>query len=246
MKVDPKVVAQGRYWTEGITLVSGCDRVSEGCKNCWSLALEKRCGREGEVTFHEERLARFAKGKPRMIAIWNDCFHKTVTDIQICDTLAAAWKAWTRGCVTIILTKRAERMAEWLFPQGVIVGVTAENQARLEERVPYLLKTQITCRMLSLEPLLGDIDLNVSYGQGVGDLIIDPSKGHQNISWVIVGAESGSNRRECKPEWVRSIVQQCKAAQVPVFVKQIHLNGKVSKDMDEWPSDIRVREFPNV
>jgi protein gp37 len=64
------------------------------------------------------------------------------------------------------------------------------------------------------------------------------------IDWVIVGCESGQNRRECKLEWVKRIVEQCTEEDVPVFVKQLPINGKVSKNMAEWPERLRRRETP--
>jgi len=66
------------------------------------------------------------------------------------------------------------------------------------------------------------------------------------IHWVIIGWESGKNRRECKLDWVRGIVNQCKTASVPVFVKQLDIGGKVSHDPADWPEDLRVRELPAV
>ncbi len=74
--------------------------------------------------------------------------------------------------------------------------------------------------------------------------IEDGEPGIGTLNWVIVGAESGGQRRLCKPEWVRSIVDQCREAEVPVFVKQLHIDGRLSKDMAEWPADLRVRELP--
>lgn len=66
------------------------------------------------------------------------------------------------------------------------------------------------------------------------------------IGHVIVGAESGPNRRPCRLEWVRSVVEQCEAAGVPVFVKQLDMDGRLSKDPAEWPEWARVQEFPEV
>jgi protein gp37 len=227
MKLDPKNIAKGKWWDEGITLVSGCTRVSEACTNCWSLAMEKRCGREGPVTFHPERLARFAKGKPRTIAIWNDCFHEKVLNYQIVDIANAT--ADTPRNTYIILTKRSKRLPFLCWPKNVIVGVTSENQRWLDERVPDLLQAGVDCRMISAEPLLSELRF--------------PSMG--GIGWVVVGCESGPRRRECKIEWVRSIVQQCKDAGVACFVKQLQIDGKVVHDMSLFPEDLRVRELPN-
>lgn len=64
------------------------------------------------------------------------------------------------------------------------------------------------------------------------------------IKWVIIGAESGPKRRPCKLEWVRDLVGQCKRANVPVFVKQLDIDGKLSKDMSKWPEGLRIRQMP--
>ena len=64
------------------------------------------------------------------------------------------------------------------------------------------------------------------------------------VHCVIVGCESGKNRRPCMLEWVRSVVEQCKAAGVPCFVKQLDIGGKVSHEPADWPEDLRVRELP--
>lgn len=66
-----------------------------------------------------------------------------------------------------------------------------------------------------------------------------------HLNWVIIGCESGPRRRPCNLEWVKSVVDQCDAAQVPVFVKQLDLGGKVSHDMSEWPEWARRQEWPN-
>ena len=64
------------------------------------------------------------------------------------------------------------------------------------------------------------------------------------LDWVIIGCESGPNRRPMKLEWALDLMRQCRAATVPVFVKQLNINGRVSKDPNEWPKELRVREYP--
>jgi protein gp37 len=66
------------------------------------------------------------------------------------------------------------------------------------------------------------------------------------LDWCVVGAESGPGRRPCRLEWIESIVEQCRGAHVPVHVKQIDLNGRVSHDMTEWPESLRIRQYPKV
>jgi len=113
------------------------------------------------------------------------------------------------------------------------LGVTCENQRTADERIPVLLQIPAAVRFLSLEPLLEDIRLN-------------PINFHYKgfINWVIIGCESGPGRRPCKLEWVRNIVDQCKAAGVPVFVKQLDINGVVEHDINKFPEDLKIREYP--
>jgi len=154
-----------------------------------------------------------------------------------------------------VLTKRPGRMLEYLedetavqlrllklFPNwtpesrltgrfplpNLWLGVSVENQKAADERIPKLLQIPAAVRWVSLEPLLGKIVLSM----------VD------ELDWVVIGAESGPNRRPCKLEWVRSIVAQCKAAGVPVFVKQLDIDGKVVKKIEQFPPDLKVREYP--
>jgi len=117
------------------------------------------------------------------------------------------------------------------------LGITAENQKAADKRTPILLQIPAAVRFVSIEPCLGGVDLGRFVNLPEPNAILD---------WVVVGCESGSKRRECKLEWVRNIVQQCRAADVPVFVKQLSINGKVNKDMSEWPEDLQIREYPKA
>ena len=154
---------------------------------------------------------------------------------------------------------------------NVWLGVTAENQEEANRRIPILLKTPATKRFISIEPMLENIDIKhyldgmpEPYSGGVnyvskemasdaccpemeGMPIEQEPEWRQTappIDWIIVGAESGPNRRPCKIEWIRDIVRQCKEASVPVFVKQMEINGKITADPSDWPEDLRIQEFP--
>ena len=159
---------------------------------------------------------------------------------------------------------------EWPLP-NVWLGVSAEDQQRADERIPYLTETPAALRFVSAEPLRGPIDFSSPV------LEVDCA---DTIDWVIVGGESGPGSRPFDIAWARSIVQQCRAAGVPTFVKQLGsvpvmdeaewrsegmrlLNARNDKrapagtvplrlgdrkggDMDWWPVDLRVREFPRT
>ena len=139
---------------------------------------------------------------------------------------------------------------------NVHLGVSVENKKHGLPRIDELRKVPAAIRFLSIEPLLEDL--------GTIDLT--------GIHWVIVGGESGHGARECKAEWIRNVVRQCKDAGVPVFVKQgglrfsdekngiagaglriaqeatglvsIRMKNRKGGDLEELPADLRIREFP--
>ncbi len=125
------------------------------------------------------------------------------------------------------------------FP-NLWLGTSCENQEYADKRIPHLLKIPAAVRWLSLEPLLSPIDIRKWLGP-IFPKLCPPEEG---ILWTVIGCESGHGRRPCKIEWVHSIVEQCQAANVPVWVKQIEIDGKVETDMAKFPKELQVRELP--
>lgn len=175
-----------------------------------------------------------------------------------CDYIAAAAneiESERDGRMSVTFIKRGA----WPLP-NVWLGVSAENQPMYDKRIRDLLLTPAAVRFLSLEPLLGPIDMRM------GGASMPDYSAHNplpQVNWVIVGGESGPGARPFDVAWARSIVQQCRSAGVPVFVKQLgsrptgwytNANGpmvncntqhdKKGGDPSEWPEDLRVREFP--
>lgn len=208
---------------------------------------------------------------PRRIFVnsMSDLFHEDVPD-EFIDQVFITMGDSPRHTFQI-LTKRPKRMedyiarseiagesfSKWPLP-NVWLGASIEDQATASDRIPSLLATPAAVRFLSVEPLLGFIDLSIwfsikRFGREDRERFID---------WVIVGGESGPGARPCDVQWIRVITAQCMAAGVPVFVKQLGANiapitieaGSVKErlflkdpkggDMAEWPEDLRVREFP--
>ncbi len=152
-----------------------------------------------------------------------------------------------------------------VFRPNVWLGCSVSDQPTADKYVPELLKLRDLCPVLflSAEPLLGAINLDANY-LGIRPWSDEPTMGV--IGWVILGGESGSKARPCNLSWIRSLVEQCSAADVPCFVKQWgsrpfidttggeryddHTFHKLSdpkgSDPEEWPQDIRVREFPKA
>ncbi len=219
--------SKGRVWNP----ITGCTRVSAGCDHCYAHAMHARFGKGPFTpTFHPERLdepLHWRKPSRVFVCSMGDLFHEDVTDEQITDVFHVMVSAPQH--VFMLLTKRPERMREWINGAytRIWLGVSVENQATADERIPILLQTPAAVRFVSCEPLLAPVDLQIPYGQGVGDLALESGKLH----WVIVGVESGPGARLCDPSWVRSIIGQCKTAGIPLFVKQWRdpMNGKLVK-----------------
>ena len=169
---------------------------------------------------------------------------------------------------------------KWPLP-NVWLGVSAENQQAADERIPLLLETPAAVKFVSLEPLIGPIDIRwgTPGGRFKQYLPAPGPPGHPRdrfhwLNWIIVGGESGPGARPCDVAWIRSIVEQCQSASVPVFVKQLGarptdgwnaeaivvdvealrskrgapnsftLQNRKGGDPSEWPADLRVRQFP--
>ncbi len=253
-------ISKGRYWDEGIKLVSGCTKCSPGCNNCWSLAMENRFYQteakgsgSRKVEIHPDRLRRFNTRQPKVFAIWNDLFSEAVSD----DFRYAAYRAMiiNKQNTYLCLTKRPQMMAEYLssrncfaappFDSGIWHGLTVCNQQEADEKIPIFLQVPGK-KFLSIEPMLGPIDLqNIiftdinktdalsgtvwEYGRNVGYYPYP-------IQAVILGGETGPGARPMHPDWVRSVRDQCVAADVPYFFKGW---GKWRGDVDfhgmKWP-----------
>lgn len=143
----------------------------------------------------------------------------------------------------------------WPLP-NVWLGVTAEDQQRADERIPDLLATPAAVRFVSIEPMLGPVDLTRVDGGSIDPeakgIKVDALRGGRlsktpwHLHWVICGGESGPDARPMNPAWARSLRDQCEAAGVAFFAKQLHIDGKLVKDMDRFPEHLRVREFPEA
>jgi protein gp37 len=212
-------------WTEMTwNPVTGCTKISQGCKHCYAERMAKRLTAMGSdryrngfrVTLHPDLLDVPRKWRqPRVVFVnsMSDLFHEDIPDAFIQRVFATM-----RDCpqhTFQVLTKRAERLAALAprlpWPHNVWMGVSVED-ARVVDRIGYLQKTPAAVRFLSLEPLIGPLN----------DLRLE------GIDWVIVGGESGPRARPMKAEWVTSILRQCRAASVAFFFKQW---GGVRKDM---------------
>ncbi len=234
--------------------VTGCTKISEGCKNCYAERMAKRLhGRYGypnerpfDVTLHHDRLGLPASWKkPRRIFVnsMSDLFHDDVPFEFVDEVLRTAIA--TPRHTYMILTKRAERMAAFFkefADRGYVgspvlwFGVTVENQAQVEKRIPFLYQVPAAVKFVSVEPMLGQINLTGYLSRRRGPLL--PRSfllwaSTRLIDWIICGPETGPGARPFDPAWARDLRDQCQSVVVPFFYK-----GK------EPPKDLKIHEVP--
>ncbi|MDT8448216.1 MAG: phage Gp37/Gp68 family protein [bacterium] len=205
-------------WTETTwNPVTGCDKVSAGCQNCYAEIMSRRLQAMGvekyragfnSVKFHPKSLTTPLHWKrPRLVFVnsMSDLFHDQVSDDQI-DSVFEIIRSAPHH-IFQILTKRAERLATYGrtkdWPDNLWAGVTVENQKSVS-RIKFLRNSGAKHLFLSIEPLL----------QAIPALDLD------QIHWVIVGGEAGPHSRPMEEEWVLDIREQCLNAHVPFFFKQ--------------------------
>ena len=201
----------------------GCTKVSDGCKYCYAETLMDKRVRTSAANWREP-LAwnRQAKAEGRRYRV----FCASLADVFEYKPDQPEMDDWRRELFQMIvntphldwllLTKRPELVNEtiervtgfsdsemWFFTSHVWIGTSVENQEQADKRIPELLEIPAAVRFLSMEPLLGNVQVDLD-----------------GINWVIVGGESGANARPMHPDWARSIRDQCQDAGVPFFFKQ--------------------------
>lgn len=196
--------------------ITGCTKYSAGCAHCYAETMSRRLHamgvakyqREFELTLHEDNLQEplsWRKAHNIFVCSMSDLFHEKVP-FEFIDKVMATIRQTPQHRYQI-LTKRAERMAEYFetraVAENVWVGVTVEAESS-KQRIDCLRQIPASVHFLSCEPLLeslGQIDL-------------------KGIEWVIVGGESGPQARPMKEEWVLDIMQQCERQGAAFFFKQ--------------------------
>ncbi len=145
----------------------------------------------------------------------------------------------------------ADRRVSWPLP-NVHLGVSVEDQAAADQRIPWLLDTPAAVRFLSIEPMLGPVDLGAwESGSDQGPVSVGEGPTPAPLDLVIVGGESGSKARACEVAWIRSIVEQCKSAERACFVKQLGTRPLARDEFDlgpeahaAWDSEHAGEPFP--
>lgn len=237
-------------WTESTwNPVTGCTKISPGCKNCYAERMSKRLQAMGQPNYvngfepviHENMLNHPLKWKkPQRIFVnsMSDLFHEDIPDefiLKVFDVMKQAHWHWFQ-----VLTKRAERLSalnhKLPWAENIWMGVTVENQDCVY-RIEHLKRTNASVKFLSMEPLLTPIN-NLNLG---------------GLDWIIVGGESGPGARPMEVEWVVDICNQSHEAGVPFFFKQWggtrkKKNGRIlnGRTWDGMPTEKTMGEISMV
>lgn len=234
-------------WTDLVwNPVTGCNKVSAGCKFCYAKTVHDsrhKAFKAGKlqhliqysvpfetVMLHPGRLQyplKWKKPSKVFVNSMSDLFHEEIP-FEFINAVFSVMADCDQHTYQV-LTKRPQRVIEfynwkynlfgvpWRASDNVWIGVSVEDQATANERIPLLLQVPAAVRFLSCEPLLGEIDLIESLGffsKVEYRTICDC------IQWVIVGGESGPGARPMNPDWARLLRDLCQAAGVPFFFKQ--------------------------
>lgn len=259
MATDSKI-----QWTDHtVNFWTGCKKVSPGCKFCYMFRDQERYGKEPTDVLQVaqktiNKVLKAAKpGDKIFTCSWSDFFIEE----------ADQWRDWAWQIIREnphlnwqILTKRPERIMDNLPPdwgQGwdhVWLGVSAENQDLYQLRMLILSMIPAKIRFVSIEPILGPINLHPWISLTREHRSGNPGSA---IDWVIVGGESGNDNgkwkyRAADLDWFNDIVKQLQFYKVPVFVKQMgtHIAKEYKMfdrnggDIAEFPEAIQVRQFP--
>jgi protein gp37 len=225
-------------WTEMTwNPVTGCTKISQGCKNCYAERLAKRLYGMGmdryrnafNVTLHHDLVElplRWRQHRVIFVNSMSDLFHPDVP-LEFIQSVFNTMRLCPQHTFQV-LTKRSDRLVEVSrqlpWPDNVWMGVSVEDD-RVLQRIHDLRRVPAAIRFLSIEPLIGPL----------------PNLPLDNIHWVIVGGESGPGARPMEVEWVQDIREQCERSQLAFFFKQWGgtrknitgrlLNGRTYDDM---------------
>jgi len=230
-------------WTEMTwNPVTGCDKISAGCKFCYAEIMAKRLKAMGvekyqnefKLTIHEDELETpYTWKKPRVVFVnsMSDLFHKDIP-LEFIQKIFKVMKDNPQH-IFQILTKRADVMLYydkegWLdWAHNIWMGVSVEDE-KVMKRIELLQQSNARTKFLSCEPLIGPL----------------PNLNLKGIDWVIVGGESGRKPRLMKKEWVLEIKQQCENNDVAFFFKQWGgTNKKKTGNLLDGKKYIKMPEF---
>ncbi len=257
-------------WTDStFNAWHGCTAISPACTNCYAESMARRFGTEwGEGrprrTFgdrhwqmpvnwdkaHADFFRRHGRRRRVFSASMSDVFDKDAPSGER-ERLWSLVRA-TPNLTWQILTKRIGNVPRMLPPDwgdgyaNVHLGITLANQPELERDLGKLLRVSARVRFVSAEPLLGPLDFTRARLAGQTINALQTEGNRPGIDWIIVGGESGTGARPMDIEWARDIARQSRRHGVPFFMKQLGGTPNKRAALEEFPEDLRIREFPGI
>lgn len=226
---------------------TGCTKVSPACDHCYAEAWSKRAGAKVGKWGPGAPRVRTTSSNWKQPLKWQDQAEREGRRFRVfCASLAdvfdnevdPSWRAALFALIAgtpqldwLLLTKRIGNVARMIeapgmqkcgLPANVWLGATVVNQEEADRDIPKLLAVPARVRFLSMEPLLGPVDLNYTRQriQAQRSQLARAINGEVWLDWVIVGGESGPGARPMHPDWARSLRDQCASAGVPFLFKQ--------------------------
>ena len=223
----------------------GCRPVSPGCTNCYMYREKRRFKQDPATVIRSSRATfnaplRWKDPAKVFVCSWSDFFIDEADQWR-----PAAWEIMrkTQHLTYQVLTKRPENIAGRL-PDGwpflnVWLGVTAENQDMADARIPVLMEHDAAKHFVSIEPMIGPVDLGRNYRRFQNGKPVYPCTESYlfDLDWVIVGGETGPTARVMNHEWAESLLNLCRETGTPFFMKQMTAKAPI-------PERLMVREFP--
>jgi len=238
----------------------GCAKVSPACKHCYAEEQANRFRAKDNLWGVNGNRSRTSQSNWRGPRKWNEAARNGEPDKVFCASIADVFEDhpqipqfWRQDLFNLmhetkylqwqVLTKRPENIKEMVpggwnlghWPSNVWIGTTVENQEEYDKRAHYLMDIPAPIRFLSIEPLLGPIEIK------------------HDVDWIIIGGESGLKARRMGLSYLEGIVQQSQSKQIPIFVKQmgtvlakeLGLKHKKGGDPKEWPPELVDPFLPN-
>jgi len=237
-------------WAQAsLNFATGCTKCSPGCANCYAMdrtiprlqAMGQEKYKNGtKFTVHEKVMYEPLKWKnPRRIFVnsVSDTFHEEMPNETLQHFFQNVVSATPRHTY-LILTKRPENMFDFFDQNRVFIpanmpnvwiGITAENQEMADKRLSILKEIPARIRFVSVEPMLGPVDLS-AYAEW--------------LDWIIIGGESGPKQRVIPFKYVQDLVHQAKQMGIPVFLKQMHDGERLVKEPHIWiPGETEHKQY---
>ncbi len=256
---------------------TGCTKVSAGCAHCYAETLSKRWGKD--IWGDQPRVKTSASywkqplkwnKEAELTNVRRKVFCASFADVGEDRQELAHYRAELMALIEdtpmldwLLLTKRPENLVgmfqgpRWTvsitnplgWPLNVWVGTSVEDQAAADERIFELMKVPARIHFLSVEPMIGPVDLSEEL-QAIEIGMEKDGKGNRapelggTLDWVIIGGESGTRARRMQTAWAADLIQQCLNAGVAVYMKQMGGYPDKGEDLGAMPEELRVRQWP--